>query len=144
MHCGCGWAGELGKCRQGHGGQGHGEQGHGGQEPGGQGRCRWGVGGQGRCMQAAGGGDGHQSAPGGWSRPRKTKDCLGTWRSGTGPASKTIKLELKVQILSSTKEGYVSDEVGFAIVDKWRMRMLDLAGGGEVVDIAPTSSGRVD
>ena len=86
MHCGCGWAGELGKCRQGDGGQGHGVQ-----EPGEQGRCRWGVGEQGRCKQAAGGGDGHQSAPGGWSRPRKTKDCLGTWRSGIGPASRPSK-----------------------------------------------------
>ena len=91
MRCGCGWAGELGKCRQGHGGQGHGGQGHGGQGHGGQGHagqgragqghvgqglCRLGVGG-GRCMQADGDG-GHQSAPGGWSRPRKTKGCWGT------------------------------------------------------------------
>ena len=87
MRCGCGWAGELGKCRQGHGGQGHGGQGHGGlghagqghggQGRAGQGRCKLGVGGGGRCRQAGGDG-GHQSAPGEWSRPRKTKGCLGT------------------------------------------------------------------
>ena len=84
--CGCGWAGGLGKCRQGHGGQGHAGQGRAGQGRAGQGRCRLGVGGQGRCRQADGDGE-HQSAPGEWSMPRKTKGCLGTWRSGTGPAS---------------------------------------------------------
>ena len=110
MRCGCGWAGELRKCRQGpggrghgeqghgvqghdvqgHGGQGHGEQGHDGQEPGGRGRCRLGVGARGRCRQVAGDGE-HRSALGGWSTLRKTMGCLGTWQSGTGPASGTIK-----------------------------------------------------